>query len=300
MTELLEKLTGIYGPSGQEKKIGQWLCAYLEERGVAVRTDAMGNVIAKVGGQGQKLVFSAHMDTVGLMLTAIDEKGFGSFTGIGWLDPATISHTPVRFGNDAVAAVCIRDDKVGKELKLKDLYLDFGTESRAETEKLVAIGDTAAFVPRYMETPNRITASFLDNRAGCAILLEALEQMKQLKNEVYFVFSVQEEVGTRGAGPAAFGIQGAGVKVLDHSALCRPELIKTMNRIAGERNIPVQGDIMTGGGTDAGPMAQSGSGMAVGGISLPCRYTHAPLEICDKNDFDACVRLVAALAETEL
>ena len=328
MTELLEKLTGIYGPSGQEKQIGQWLCAYLEERGVETRTDAMGNVIAKIGGHGKKLVFSAHMDTVGLMLSSIDENGFGSFTNIGWLDPATIAHTPVRFANGTAAAVCIRDDKVGKELKLKDLYLDFGTENRAETEKLVSIGDTAAYVPRYMETPKRIIAPFLDNRAGCAILLEALDQMKNLKNEVYFVFSVQEEVGTRGAGPAAYGIQGvygiavdvtavddvpgsihdgtaalgkgAGIKILDHSALCRPELIETLNRIAGERDILVQGDIMTGGGTDAGPMAQSGAGMVVGGISLPCRYTHAPMEICDKNDFDACVRLAAALAETEL
>ena len=111
--------------------------------------------------------------------------------------------------------------------------------------------------------------------------------------------AVDDVPGSIHDGTAALG-KGAGVKVLDHSALCRPELIKTMNRIAGERNIPVQGDIMTGGGTDAGPMAQRGSGMAVGGISLPCRYTHAPLEICDKNDFDACVRLIAALAETEL
>ena len=217
---------------------------------------------------------------------------------------------------------------MGKELKAKDLYLDFGTGSREETEQLVSVGDMAAFVPRFMESKNRILSTFLDNRAGCAILLDALDQMKNLKNEVYYVFSVQEEVGTRGAGPAAFGIQGsigiavdvtavddvpgsihdgtavlgkgAGIKILDHSALCRPELIAAMDKIAKEHEIPVQKDIMTGGGTDAGPMAQSGAGMAVGGISLPCRYTHAPIEVCDKKDMEACVRLVAALAETEL
>ena len=139
---------------------------------------------------------------------------------------------------------------------------------------------------------------------------------------------MQEEVGTRGAGPAAFDIQGsigiavdvtavddvpgsihdgtavlgkgAGIKILDHSALCRPELISAMDRIAKAYDIPVQKDIMTGGGTDAGPMAQSGAGMTVGGISLPCRYTHAPIEVCDQKDMEACVRLVAALAETEL
>lgn len=328
MTELLKELTAAFGPSGCETAVGSYIAAYLKNRNIQTQTDAMGNVIARIGGQGKKLVFSAHMDSVGVMLTSIDEKGYGSFTNIGWLDAASIAHTPVRFVNGATAAICIRDDKVGKELKLKDLYLDFGTENREETEHLVSVGETAAFLPQYFETDNRITATFLDNRSGCAILLEALDRMKALKNEVYYVFSVQEEVGTRGVGPAAFWIRGdygvavdvtavddvpgsihdgtaalgkgAGIKILDHSALCRPKLIEAMNRIAAEREIPVQKDIMTGGGTDAGSMAQSGSGMAVGGISLPCRYTHAPLEVCDKKDMEACVRLVAALAETEL
>ncbi len=328
MIETLKTLTALYGPSGSEQPVQAWILRYLQERKIDAHTDALGNIIAKVGGSGKKLVFSAHMDTVGVMLTDIDKDGYGKFGAVGWLDPATIAHTPVRFENGTVAAICIQDDKVGKELKAKDLYLDFGTGSKEETEQLVTVGDTAAFVPRFLETNGRILSTFLDNRAGCAILLQALDQMKNLKNEVYYVFSVQEEVGTRGAGPAAFGIQGsigiavdvtavddvpgsihdgtavlgkgAGVKILDHSALCRPELIATMDKIAKGHDIPVQKDIMTGGGTDAGPMAQSGAGMAVGGISLPCRYTHAPIEVCDKNDMEACVRLVAALAETEL
>ena len=328
MMETLKTLTALYGPSGNEGNVRAWILKELQRRNIDAKTDALGNVVAKIGGSGKKLVFSAHMDTVGLMLTEIDKDGYGKFTAIGWLDPATIAHTPVRFENGTVAAICIQDDKVGKELKAKDLYLDFGTGSKEETEQLVSVGDMAAFVPRFMDSKNRILSTFLDNRAGCAILLRALDEMKDLKNEVYYVFSVQEEVGTRGAGPAAFGIQGsigiavdvtavddvpgsihdgtavlgkgAGVKILDHSALCRPELIAAMDKIAKEHEIPVQKDIMTGGGTDAGPMAQSGAGMAVGGISLPCRYTHAPIEVCDKKDMEACVRLVAALAETEL
>lgn len=328
MIETLKTLTALYGPSGSEQPVQVWILRYLQERKIDAHTDVLGNIIAKIGGSGKKLVFSAHMDTVGVMLTDIDKDGYGKFSAVGWLDPATIAHTPVRFENGTVAAICIQDDKVGKELKAKDLYLDFGTGSKEETEQLVTVGDTAAFVPRFLETNGRILSTFLDNRAGCAILLQALDQMKNLKNEVYYVFSVQEEVGTRGAGPAAFGIQGsigiavdvtavddvpgsihdgttvlgkgAGVKILDHSALCRPELIAAMDKIAKEHDIPVQKDIMTGGGTDAGPMAQSCAGMAVGGISLPCRYTHAPIEVCDKNDMEACVRLVAALAETEL
>lgn len=328
MIYLLESLTRLYGPSGAESTVAGFILDQLTQKGIESRIDSMGNLIAPLGGTGKKLIFSAHMDTVGLMLTGIDEHGFGRFTAVGWLDAAMIAHTSVRFQNGTHAIICIRDDKVGKEVKLKDLYLDFGTSSREETEQLVSVGEIAVYDPHFVSQGQRISASFLDNRSGCAILLEAIDRIKDPKNQVYFVFSVQEEVGTRGAGVAAFGIsgdygiavdvtavddvpgtihdgtarlgKGAGIKVLDHSALCRPELINALSQIAKANNIPVQMDIMPTGGTDAGPMAQTGAGMAVGGISLPCRYTHAPVEICDRADYEACVQLVAALAETEL
>ena len=328
MTELIQKLTAAYGPSGREAGVSEELARRLEARGITARRDAMGNLIAKVGGSGKKLVFMAHMDTVGLMLTRIDQEGFGSFTAVGWLDPASIAEQLVRFPNGTEALICVREEKLGKELKEKDLFLDFGTGGRAETEQLVSVGDVAVFQPRFLETETRIFSSFLDNRAGCAILLAALEQIKAPKNEIYFVFSTQEEVGLRGAGPGAYGIQGdygvvvdvtdtkdtpgslregttelgkgAGIKILDRSSMSRPQLIAAMETAAEREGILVQRDIMTGGGTDAGPMASTGRGMAVGGISLPCRYTHSPVETCDKRDLEACARLVAALAETEI
>ena len=178
MMETLKTLTALYGPSGNEEEVRAWILKKLQDRNIDAKTDALGNIVAKIGGNGKKLVFSAHMDTVGLMLTEIDKDGYGKFTAIGWLDPATIAHTPVRFENGTVAAICIQDDKVGKEPKAKDLYLDFGTGSKEETEQLVSVGDTAAFVPRFMESKNRILSTFLDNRAGCAILLDALDERR--------------------------------------------------------------------------------------------------------------------------
>lgn len=325
--ELMKKLTAVYGPSGREETVAGVIMNLLRERGLEPRTDGMGNIIVKVGGEGQKLVFMAHMDTVGLMLTRVDKEGFGYFTNIGWLDPAMIAHTMVVFENGVQAAVCISDDKVGKELKLKDLYLDFGTSSKEETEKLVSVGDMAVYMPMYHEQGYKVMSTYLDDRSGCAILLSALDGMQNLKNEVYFVFSAQEELGARGAGPAAYGIdgavgiavdvtsvddvpgsahdgtaslgKGAGIKVLDRNTLSRPRVMEAMRKAAAREGILTQNEMMLGGGTDAGRMAETGSGMAVGGISLPTRYTHSPVEICDKNDYLACVRLVAALAETE-
>lgn len=327
MIKTLRALTGAFGPSGREEQTAEQIRMLLPEK-LEHYTDSMGNLIVHLGGVGQKVVFSAHMDTVGIMVSRIDKNGYCWFTNIGWLDPASIAQQTVVFENGVRGIVCIPDDKVGKELKRKDLYLDLGAENQAEAEKLVAVGDMAVFAPQFSQNGNRILSSFLDNRAGCAILLSAMEQITDPKNDVYFLFSTQEEVGLRGAKPGAYGIdgaigiavdvtatddvpgsihdgtaalgKGAGIKVMDSAALCRPAVIAAVEQAAKDRDIPVQKDIMKSGGTDAGAMAGVRSGMAVGGISLPCRYTHAPVEVCDLRDLEACVRLVTAVAEMEM
>lgn len=328
MMETLQTMTAIYGPSGREGQVAEYISAQLTALGAHVRTDAMGNVIARIGGTGKRIAFAAHMDTVGVMVTRVDKDGYGWFHGVGWLDPASTVGTMVVFENGTMGVVCVKEEKLGEKLKLEDLYLDFGAKSREEAEKLVQIGDMGVFAPRFVKNGSRILSPYLDNRSGCAILLEAAARMKELKNEVYFLFTVQEEVGTRGAGPAAYGMNGAwgiavdvtatddvpgsrhdgttvlgggaGIKVLDRSALSRPYVIAAMEQTAETRKIPVQKDILSCGGTDAGPMSVTGNGMAVGGISLPCRYTHSPVEVCDENDLEACVQMVVGLAEMEL
>lgn len=327
ISERIEELTGIFGPSGREAQVADYIKNALLELGAEVHEDPMGNVIGKIGTEGPKLLFAAHMDTIGLMVTAIDDKGYLSFTDVGWLDPAMIAHTFVRFENGAQAAVCIREEKIGKELKLKDLYLDLGVQSREEAEKLVSIGDMAVFLPHFHRNDSRILATYLDNRSGCGVLLSAAEKIRNPKNQVYLLFTVQEEIGTRGAAPGAYGImpdaafavdvtdvndvpgtknqgtcalgKGAGIKILDSVAMSRPCVVFAMERIGKEKDIPCQRDILLGGGTDAGPMAQVGRGIPVGGVSIPCRYVHAPIEVCDTVDLKASADLIAAMAETE-
>lgn len=327
MTTILSELTGVYGPSGREGKVAEAIVRYIESMGYSAEIDPAGNVVCKVGDSGKKIVFAAHMDSIGLMLTRIDKDGYGYFTSVGWHDAGMIAHSMVTFENGVQAAICLKEDKTGKELKLTDLYLDFGTKTKAETEEKVSVGDVAVFSRQYTELGDRICGSYLDNRSGCAVLLSALEKIKEVKNQVYFLFTTQEETGTGGAGPGCYGIdgaigiavdvtgvddvpgsshegtavlgKGAAIKILDKSALSSPEVVKKMTAVAEEKNIPHQKDILTGGGTDAGAMAGVRTGMMVGGVSIPCRYTHSPTELMDKNDLKACADLVVALAETE-
>ena len=328
ITRILSELTGIYGPSGREDKVAEAITGYIEKLGHSAGIDPAGNVVCKVGEEGKKIVFAAHMDSIGLMLTRIDKDGYGYFTSVGWHDAGMIAHSMVEFPGGVKAAVCVKEEKTGKELKIADLYLDFGGKTKAETEEKVSVGDIAVFCNQYTELGDRICGTYLDNRSGCAVLLSALERITEPKNQVYFLFTTQEETGTGGAGPGCYGIdgaigiavdvtavddvpgsshegtavlgKGAAIKILDKSALSSPEVVRKMTGVAEEKSIPHQKDILTGGGTDAGAMAGVRRGMMVGGVSVPCRYTHSPTELMDKNDLKACADLVVALAETEL
>ena len=324
---ILPELSSVYGPSGREERVAAAIGEYIASMGYQPETDAVGNVLCKVGKTGRKIVFAAHMDSIGLMITRIDKDGYGYFTNVGWLDAGMIAHSMVEFPGGVKAAVCLKEDKTGKELKLSDLYLDFGTATKAETEKLVAVGDVGVFAHRFEDLGSRLCGTYLDNRAGCAVLLSAISKIKEPKNQVYFLFTTQEETGVGGAGAGCYKIdgaigiavdvtgvddvpgsshegtavlgKGAAIKILDKSALSSPEVVKKMTAVAEKQDIAHQTDILIGGGTDAGAMAGVRSGMLVGGVSIPCRYTHAPLEMVDKKDLEACADLIAALAETE-
>lgn len=325
---VLPELAEIYGPSGREARVAEKLSSLLREKGLETETDALGNVWGRLGDAGKKIVFAAHMDSIGLMLCRIDKDGYGYVTAVGGVSAQAIAHAEVLFQNGVRALVCVRDDKSGKELKVSDLYLDFGTRSREETEEKVSVGDIAVYAHRYQRLGGRIAGTYLDDRAGCAVLLSAIDRVKAPKNQVYFLFTTQEETGASGAGPACYGIdgaigiavdvtavddipgsnhdgtavlgKGAAIKILDRSAMSSTAVIQWMTETAKARNIPHQKDILTIGGTDAGAMAGVRKGMNVGGISIPCRYTHSPLELIDGEDLEACAELIAALAETEL
>lgn len=327
-TQLLQRLVSAHGVSGDEGEVRELLASFCAPYVDEMITDPMGSLILHRKGQGPKLLLAAHMDTVGCVVTHIEKGGFLRFAQVGGLDPASILQAPVRFRTGITGLISCDDKLVGKPLKLKDLFIDIGAANEEEAKQLVSVGDTAAFATPWLENKGKAVSPYLDNRSGCGALVEVLRGVHNCKQDLYVAFTAQEELGMRGAGPAAFRIEpdwalavdvtcpddlpgplhegttalggGAAIKVLDHSVLCSPVMVKTLQRIAKESKIPCQLDLLSCGGTDAGPIQVSRGGVLTGGVSIPCRYTHAPTERISADDYDAVVRLITAFCESEL
>ncbi len=244
---------------------------------------------------------------------------------LGGISPKEAAYTPVRFKN-GVRGVFVPEEKAdfGK-LKLDECFLDIGAESDEAAKKLVQVGDTCVYDGPVRVQGSRVTAPYLDDRIACAVLLCALERIEKPACDLYMVFTVQEEVGLRGARTAAWwaepdvGIavdvtdvddtpgseksgttrlgKGAAVKVMDSSVICHPEVVARLEELAKAEGIPVQRDILRAGGTDAGAIHTARFGVKTGGISIPCRYVHTPAETADLEDIRACVALTVAFAQ---
>ncbi|MBR1781324.1 MAG: M20/M25/M40 family metallo-hydrolase [Oscillospiraceae bacterium] len=325
--ELLNQLTRAFGPSGSEggirKTITDLIAPYVDE----IKTDAMGNLIAHRKGEGKRLLFSAHMDSVGLLVTHVEKEGWLRFHQLGGLTAQDIRRQGVVFENGTRGVIAVPEDKEeDRDLKRADLFIDVGADSREEALKQVRPGDACVYTGTPFAQNGKVFSNYLDDRAGCAVLIEAARRIQNPQYDLYFLFSTQEEVGTRGVKPAAFGIdpdigiavdvtgsddlpgsdrwcssvlgKGAGIKVMDGSVVCQPELVAWMSAVAEAAEIPVQQDILRSGGTDAGAIQVTRGGVWAGGIDIPCRYTHAPVEVCALSDLEAAAALAARLAES--
>lgn len=326
--ELLKRLNAAHGPSGDEGEVRQVIAALAKPFADEMTTDTMGNLIVRKRGEGPKLMFSAHMDSIGFIVTHITKEGYLRCGRLGGVSPKETAYTPVRFKN-GVRGVFAKEEKAEfDKLKLDECFIDIGARDEDEARKLVQIGDTAVYDSPVFCNNGKVVSPYLDNRISCVILLRALEQVKVCANDCAFVFSVQEEVGLRGAKTASYSIdpdygvavdvtdvddvpgsqqygttqlgKGAAVKLMDSSVICHPELVETMEKVAKAGGITVQRDILRTGGTDAGAMAVNRCGVIAGGISIPCRYIHTPCEMAALSDVEACISLVAALAQTKL
>jgi putative aminopeptidase FrvX len=325
LLDILRTLNDCHGPAGDERGVAAAIRRLAEPYVDTCTVDTMGNLICHKQGSGPKILFAAHMDTVGLVVTHVDEKGFLHFGKLGGVRPHSLLHTPVRFANGVRGLVALDGGTGEKELTLDDLYLDIGAADEKQAGEMVEIGDTAVFDAPVTAQGERIIAPFLDNHISCAVLLLAMEQLASCQSDLYFVFTVQEELGLRGARTAAWAVnpdcgiavdvtgtddvpgakhtasctlgKGAAVKVMDGSVIAHPQIVEHLTRLARERDIPVQRDVLRAGGTDAGAIHVTRGGVPVGGISIPCRYIHTPVEMVDSRDVQACVSLVAAFAQ---
>jgi len=322
--ELLEKLTQAWGVSGRERQvreiIKQEILSYVDE----MHIDAVGNLIAVKHGvkspDKKKIMLSAHMDEIGYQVTRVDNDGKIKVCEVGWTWTSSIYNDKIIFQNGVVGVVgCEGPIEEAKRDSTK-LYVDIGCTTKEDAEKYVKVGDYAGFIGKYYELQNgRISAKTLDNRAGCYVLIEALKRNHgDGPNDVYYVFSVQEEVGCRGAVTAAASIkpdigisidvtpdhfypsdlqgsnavgEGVGVKLGDPSAMLDEYLVDEMLACCEENNIKYQRDVMDRGGTDASSINMSNVGVRVCGIAIVDRFPHSQSSVISKDDVNGAIEL---------
>ncbi|MFZ5808179.1 MAG: M42 family metallopeptidase [Chloroflexota bacterium] len=324
MKELIRTLVEISSPSGYESPVRQTIQELVRPFVDDVQVDAMGNLLATRRNPNQpKIMLVAHMDEIGLMATHIDANGFIRFIPIGGVYPIHCVGGRVRFLNGAQGVIGTEQTKRSREVPpLENMYIDVGATSQEDCP--IKIGDVAAFERPFLDLGKRLVSKAMDDRVGVAVLIETLRSLKKTAFEVVAVFSVQEEVGLRGATTAAFGIEphlglaidvtdtgdtpkgskmvvalgkGPAVKIRDSAMLCDPRIIRWMTQTAEKAGIPYQREILEYGGTDGGAVQLSRSGVPAGALSIPCRYIHAPSEMVDIDDVENAVRLLCKLLE---
>lgn len=325
-SQLLNKLVRVYGPSSNEAKIREFIKTEIKDYVDDMRVDSMGNLIGHKKGNGKRVMISAHMDQIGMMATDIDENGFIRFTNIGAISPIYSYSQQVVFENGAVGVIfCEPVDDMSK-IKLDKMYIDVGAFSKEKAEEKVKIGDICIFKQEFVENENVVFTPYLDDRVGCFIAIEALKEINNPVNDLYFVFSVQEEVGLRGAKTAAFSIdpeigialdvtshgdtpkakrfavglnKGVAIKVKDNSVIAHPYIRETLVKLAKENEIPYQMEILEFGGTDSGAIHLNKEGVPSGVISVPTRYVHSTVEMASKDDINNCTKLLVQFLNTE-
>nr|WP_297172309.1 M20/M25/M40 family metallo-hydrolase [uncultured Agathobaculum sp.] len=324
--ELWNKVGGAFGPSGRENAVCEVIAGIAGEYVDDIETDALGNLICRKKGSGKKLLFAAHMDTIGLVVTYIDEKGFIRFSPVGGLFKGDLINITVRFENGTRGVLSYEEKTPFKDLTLDNLFVDIGAADREEAEKQVQIGDFAVFDAPRFEQNGVICGPYLDNRIGCVTLLMMMEQLSGVETEsdLYFVFTTQEEVGLRGAGAAAFAVEpdtaiavdvtdtgdlperktpmavdmgkGPAIKVMDRSVICTPAVCAALGQAAADCSITVQREILTAGGTDTAALQKARAGAQAGAVSIPTRYIHSPSEMCAASDVMDAAKLLARFA----
>jgi endoglucanase len=326
MIETIKKLVEAYGPSGYEDQVRALIRQEIDGLADEMRVDALGNLIARKGEKsdgGLTVMLSAHMDEIGVMVSYIDEKGFARFTSIGGVSPNTLIGGRVRFADGATGVIHIEEGLSGwrnKALDINKMYIDVGAAGREDAP--IKVGDAAGFVRPLEQNGDRLIAKSMDDRISCAVLVETLRQLQATPHAVYFVFSVQEEVGLVGARTSAYGInpdlgiavdvtttgdtpeatpmavslgKGPAIKVMDGGMLAHPAVKDLMIARAETAQIPYQLEILHGGTTDALVIQIARAGVPAGCLSIPTRHVHTPSEMVDLNDVQNAVKLLVEI-----
>ena len=331
---LLKKLSEAFGVSGHEDEVRDLILQEIRDSVDECRVDAMGNLIARRSGKGAsglRVLAAAHMDEVGLVVTQIEDTGFLRFAKVGGIDDRVLPARAVFVGDSRVPGVIgskpvhltekMERDKV---MEYKQLAIDVGASSKGEAERLVHRGDSVVFATEFLELApvdswRALRGKALDDRVGCALLIELLKE--KLPFDFVAVFTVQEEVGLRGARVAAYsenpGVAvvlectaanevptrkdvspstklggGPAITIMDNSFIADPRLVEHFLTTAAKAGIPHQVKQPTIGGTDAGAIQRVRQGVPAITIAVPARYIHSPAAIMNASDFDRTMALV--------
>jgi endoglucanase len=338
--ELLSELCRTAGPPGREERVRKIVLRELKPLADRVEVDRMGNVVAtrsprgakgrKAPGRPRRVMLSAHMDEISLMVTHVDERGFLRFTTLGGFDPKTLSAQRVLVhGKEDVLGVVgskpihiMSDEERTKMPKIETFFIDVGLP-KAKVDKLISVGDLITRERDFSEVGDTISTKALDDRMGVFVMIEAVRKLRAHDVEVLAVATTQEEVGIRGAEVAAerlrpdLGIaldvtlandvpgadssesvsslgKGTAIKVMDSSVICDPRVVDALRSIAQRKKIAFQMEVLAKGGTDTAAIQRAGGGVPSGCISIPTRYVHSVTEMCHKKDVQASIDLLAA------
>ncbi len=334
MLDNLQPLSLINGISGREENVREMIIGMLGEN-TEFRVDAMGNLLVEMKGKKRaknRVMLAAHMDEVGMIVTDITPSGFLRFANVGGIDISVMLGKYVVVGDKQLPGVIgvtpvhlLKGDKLKKLPEPDSLYIDVGASSAEDLKGFVKPGDKICFESKYLEFGNGYIASkALDDRAGCAVLLELLNGTPEY--DLTCAFTVQEEVGLRGAAAAAYGLKaeyavvvetttaadisgvdgekqvctlggGGVVPFMDRTTVYDRELFKKAFEIAEGNGIPIQTKTLVAGGNDAGAIHKSGTGVKTLTVSFACRYLHSPSCVIKKDDIEPVCKLVGKLAE---
>jgi len=329
--KLLQTLTEAFGPSGYEDKVREIVLSEVKSLADETRVDALGNLIVrkrpgKAAKDTRKIMIAAHMDEIGVIVSHVDENGFVRFSAIGGVFRRYVLGSRVRFLNGTLGVLGFdRLDNVNELPTLDKVYIDVGATSPKDCP--VKIGDIAAFDRQYDELGNRLIAKSMDNRVGVLVAIETLRALQSSPHDAYFVFTTQEEVGTRGAATSAYGVdpdigialdvtpsgdtpesrrmetalgKGPCIKIQDVGMIADPRVVQWMIRAAEKNKIPYQREVLLIGGTDARAIQLTRAGVPAGSISVPVRYVHSPSEMVDYSDVQNTIKLLTAVLRSPI
>lgn len=327
MKDLLMKLSLEAGTPGDEDAVAEVITNELRDCVDWIGKDNLGNLICHKKGAGKKVMLAAHMDEIGLMVTSIDENGFLRFTNVGGHTPVILAGTRVQFNKDVSGVISFEHIDDIKELKFGKMYIDIGAKNKTEALTKVSVGSVATFLSQSQVQGSRFIGKALDDRVGCAVLINVLKEVKNSPYNIFGVFTVQEEVGLRGARTAAYKIdpdiafaidltltgdtpgalnmsvklgEGVAIKIMDRSIICHPSIKNALIEIAEKNTIPYQLEVLDRGGTDAGSIHISRGGIPTGALSIPGRYVHTANEMIDMDDAQNAINLFVKILQSAI